>query len=94
MRQTYWSLELSHLATNQWKGIPVNLTAAIDTGTTLIGENCETGPLGPGPTIIAAAPADECECEGCPTFIDAARPLLRLSRVFERRFGEDRECGR
>ena len=36
MRQTYWSLELSYLATNQWKSIPVNLTAAIDTGTTLI----------------------------------------------------------
>ena len=36
MRQTYWSLELSQLATNQWKSIPVNLTAAIDTGTTLI----------------------------------------------------------
>ncbi|KZT66403.1 acid protease [Daedalea quercina L-15889] len=34
--RTYWSLELGFLSTTQWKGIPVNLTAAIDTGTTLI----------------------------------------------------------
>ncbi|TFY62116.1 hypothetical protein EVJ58_g4075 [Rhodofomes roseus] len=34
--RTYWSLELEYLAINQWQGVPANLTAAIDTGTTLI----------------------------------------------------------
>ncbi|KAH9935665.1 aspartic peptidase domain-containing protein [Fomitopsis serialis] len=34
--RTYWSLGLNKLAVNQWQGVPANLTAAIDTGTTLI----------------------------------------------------------